>query len=190
MNADTEQLPGVQILGARDKQTDEILTPEALNFIVDLERRFGPRRRELLAARVERQKKFDAGARPDFLPETAEIRKANWTVAPLPADLLDRRVEITGPVDRKMVINALNSGASVYMADFEDANTPTWSNLIEGHLNLRDAVRRTITYSDPTTGKAYKLNPKTAVLLVRPRGWHLPEKHVLVDGKPITALFE
>ncbi len=191
MNADSQQLPGVQILGARDKQTDEILTPEALNFIVDLERRFGPRRRELLAARVERQAKFDAGARPDFLPETAEIRKGDWKVAPLPADLLDRRVEITGPVDRKMVINALNSGASVYMADFEDANTPTWSNLIEGHINLRDAVRRTITYTDPTSGKDYKLNPKTAVLLVRPRGWHLPEKHVLVDGKPMSgSLFD
>src|SRR5882757_6565545 len=191
MNADSQQLPGVQILGARDKQTDEILTPEALNFIVDLERRFGPRRRELLAARVERQAKFDAGARPDFLPETAEIRKDDWKVAPLPADLLDRRVEITGPVDRKMVINALNSGASVYMADFEDANTPTWSNLIEGHINLRDAVRRTITYTDPTSGKDYKLNPKTAVLLVRPRGWHLREKHVLVDGRPMSgSLFD
>src|SRR5579864_4052361 len=118
MNAESQQLPGVEILGARDKQYDEILTPEALSFIVDLERRFGPRRRELLAARVERQKKFDAGERPDFLPQTAEIRKADWTVAPLPVDLLDRRVEITGPVDRKMVINALNSGASVYMADF------------------------------------------------------------------------
>jgi malate synthase len=191
MNAESQPLPGVQILGARDKQSDEILTPEALNFIVDLERRFGPRRRELLAARVERQARFDAGERPDFLPQTAEIRKADWTVAPLPADLLDRRVEITGPVDRKMVINALNSGASVYMADFEDANTPTWSNLIEGHLNLRDAVRRVITYTDPTTSKAYKLNPVIAVMLVRPRGWHLPEKHVLVDGKPMSgSLFD
>src|ERR1700720_4064820 len=191
MNADSQPLPGVQILGARDKQTDEILTPEALNFVVDLERRFGPRRRELLAARVERQAKFDAGDRPDFLPQTAEIRKGDWKVAPLPADLLDRRVEITGPVDRKMVINALNSGASVYMADFEDANTPTWSNLIEGHLNLRDAVRRAITYTDPTTSKAYKLNPVIAVLLVRPRGWHLPEKHVIVDGRPMSgSLFD
>jgi malate synthase len=191
VNTDSQQIPGVQILGARDKQTDEILTPEALNFIVDLERRFGSRRRELLAARVERQAKFNAGERPDFLPQTAEIRKGNWTVAPLPADLLDRRVEITGPVDRKMVINALNSGASVYMGDFEDANTPTWSNLIEGHINLRDAVRRTITYTDPATSKAYKLNPTIAVLLVRPRGWHLPEKHVLVDGQPMSgSLFD
>jgi malate synthase len=183
--------PGVKVLGARDKQTEEILTPEATKFVIDLERRFGPKRRELLAARQERQKKLDAGERPDFLPQTAEIRNSKWTVAPLPSDLLDRRVEITGPVDRKMVINALNCGASVYMADFEDANTPTWSNLIEGHVNLRDAVRRTITYTDPTTSKAYKLNPQLAVLLVRPRGWHLPEKHVIVDGQPMSgSLFD
>src|ERR1700676_5776132 len=148
MNTKIATPTGVESLGTPNAQIDEILTPEAMKFVVDLERRFGPRRRELLAARVARQTKFDAGERPDFLPETAEIRKANWTVDPLPADLLDRRVEITGPVDRKMVINALNSGASVYMADFEDANTPTWSNLIEGHLNLRDAVRRAITYTD------------------------------------------
>jgi malate synthase len=184
---ETNQLPGVEVLGARDRQYDEILTPEALNFVVDLERRFGPRRRELLEARAERQKRLDAGERPDFLPATAEIRNGNWTVAPLPPDLLDRRVEITGPVDRKMIINALNSGASVFMADFEDSNTPTWSNLIEGQLNLRDAVRRAISYTDPTTGKPYKLNPQVAVLLVRPRGWHLPEKHVVVDGKPMSG---
>src|SRR3981081_4272115 len=146
VNSDSQQLPGVQILGARDKQSDEILTPEALKFIVDLERRFGPKRRELLAARVARQAKFDAGERPDFLPETAEVRKANWTVAPLPADLLDRRGEITGPVDRKMVINALNSGASVYMADFEDANTPTWSNMVDGQRNLIAAVERQLSF--------------------------------------------
>src|ERR1700682_3169797 len=158
VNTNSQQLPGVQIVGASDKQSDEILTPEALKFIVDLERRFGPKRQELMAARVERQARLDAGERPDFLPQTAEIRKANWTVAPLPADLLDRRVEITGPVDRKMIINALNSGASVFMADFEDSNTPTWSNLIEGHGNLRDAVRRTISYTDPKTNKPYKLN--------------------------------
>ena len=184
-------MPGVQILGARDKQTDEILTPEALKFVVELERRFGPRRRELLAKRVERQARLDAGERPNFLPETADIRKADWKVAPLPADLLDRRVEITGPVDRKMIINALNSGASVFMADFEDSNTPTWSNLMEGHVNLRDAVRRTITYTDPTSQKSYKLNPTIAVLLVRPRGWHLPEKHVIVDGQIMSgSLFD
>ena len=185
------EIPGVQILGAQDDQTQQILTPEALKFTVELERRFGPRRRELLAARAERQKRLDSGEAPDFLPQTAEIRKSDWIVAPLPADLLDRRVEITGPVDRKMVINALNSGASVFMADFEDANTPTWRNLIEGHINLCDAIRRTITFNDPSTGKAYKLNPQTAVLLVRPRGWHLPEKHVLVDRQPMSgAIFD
>ena len=189
MTSESNPVPGVQILGTRDKQTDQILTPEALQFVVDLERRFGARRRELLAARVERQKRLDAGERPDFLPQTGEIRKANWTVAPLPADLLDRRVEITGPVDRKMIINALNSGANVFMADFEDSNTPTWSNLIEGQSNLCDAVRRTITYTDPTSGKAYQLNPKIAVLLVRPRGWHLPEKHVVIDGQPMSGAF-
>jgi len=191
MTTNTNLLPGVEILGARDEQTDEILTPEALQFIVGLERRFGATRRELLAARADRQARLDAGERPDFLARTADIRKANWTVAPLPADLLDRRVEITGPVDRKMIINALNSGANVFMADFEDSNTPTWSNLIEGQSNLRDAVRRTISYTDPATGKAYQLNPKIAVLLVRPRGWHLPEKHVVVDGKPMSgSLFD
>src|SRR5580704_16148282 len=136
MTSESNPLPGVQIVGARDKQTDKIMTQEAIQFFVDLERHFGPRRRECLAARGERQKKLDAGERPDFLPQTAEIRKDNWTVAPLPADLLDRRVEITGPVDRKMIINALNSGANVFMADFEDSNTPTWSNLIEGQSNL------------------------------------------------------
>src|SRR5258708_40276995 len=160
MHADSQQSPGVQILGARDKQTDEILTAEALNFIVDLERRFGPRRRELLAARVERQAKFDAGARPDFLPETAEIRKGDWKVAPLPVDLLDRRVEITGPVDRKIMINALNSGASVFMADFEDATSPTWHNLVTGQANLRDAYRRTLSMEQ--NGKHYELADETA----------------------------
>jgi malate synthase len=189
--ARSSQLPGVVLLGARNGQTEEILTPEALKFVVDLERRFGPRRRELLVARAERQKRLDAGERPDFLPQTAEIRKSNWRVGPLPADLLDRRVEITGPVDRKMIINALNSGASAFMADFEDSNTPTWSNLIDGHINLRDAVRRSISYTDPATNKAYKLNPQVAVLLVRPRGWHLPEKHVFVDGQPMSgSLFD
>src|SRR4029077_6190142 len=189
-NMNSQPLAGVQILGALDKQSDEILTPETLKFIVDLERRFGPKRRELLAARLERQAKFDAGERPDFLPQTAEIRKANWTVAPLPADLLDRRVEITGPVDRKMVINALNSGASVYMADFEDANTPTWSNLVEGQINLIDAIERTLDFTSPE-GKEYRLNPKVATLVVRPRGWHLEERHLEVGGKPVSgSLFD
>jgi malate synthase len=189
MSPQVSQLPGVEITGAASQFTEQILTPEALKFVVDLERRFGPRRQELLAARVERQKRLDAGERPDFPRETAEIRNSKWTVAPIPADLQDRRVEITGPVDRKMVINALNSGANTYMADFEDANTPTWTNLIEGHVNLKDAIRRTIAFSDLSSGKDYKLNPTTAVLIVRPRGWHLPEKHVLVDGKPMTGAF-
>ena len=156
-------------------------------FIVDLQRTFNARRKALLAARHERQKRLDAGEKPDFLAETKAIREAEWTVAPLPADILDRRVEITGPVDRKMIINALNSGAKVFMADFEDSNTPTWNNLIEGQINLRDAIRRTITYADPATGKQYKLNDKTAVLFVRARGWHLEERHVLVDGEPMSG---
>ncbi len=191
VNTKLEQLPGVEILGTRGGTADEILTPGALQFVVDLERRFGPRRRELLAARLERQARIDAGERPDFLPQTVEIRNSAWTVAPLPADLLDRRVEITGPVDRKMIINALNSGANVFMADFEDSITPSWSNVIEGQHNLRDAVRRTIAYTDSKSGKSYALNSEIAVLLVRPRGWHLPEKHVLVDGSPMSgSLFD
>ena len=191
MASERDQGAGVEIRASRDGLTQEILTADALKFIVELERRFGPRRRELLAARTERQKRLDAGERPDFLPQTADIRKRDWSVAALPTDLLDRRVEITGPVDRKMIINALNSGASCFMADFEDSNTPTWNNQIDGHVNLRDAVRRTISYTDSATGKSYKLNPQTAVLLVRPRGWHLPEKHVLVDGQPMSgSLFD
>ena len=169
----------------------QILTPEAIAFVVELERKFGARRRELLAARAERQKRLDAGEKPDFLPQTRSIREGDWTVAPLPKDILDRRVEITGPVDRKMVINALNSGANVFMADFEDASTPTWNNLIEGHVNLRDANAGTIAFEDPKSGKSYKLNPKHAVLFVRPRGWALPEKHVIVDGHPMSgSLFD
>jgi malate synthase len=182
---------GVEINGAIKPGFETVLTPEAVAFIVDLQRRFNPRREELLAARVERQKKLDAGQKPDFLPRTKEIREKDWTVAPLPKDILDRRVEITGPVDRKMVINALNSGANVFMADFEDASTPTWANMIEGQANLRDAVKRAITFADPASGKSYALNPKTAVLFVRPRGWHLPEMHVMVDGKPMSgSLFD
>ncbi len=168
-----------------------ILTPEALSFLVTLQRDFNLRRKELLAARIIRQQAIDAGARPDFLPETANIRTADWKIAPLPADLQDRRVEITGPVDRKMIINALNSGASVFMGDFEDSTTPTWENLLDGQLNLRDAIRRTITFSDPTTGKDYQLIDKPAVLMVRARGWHLEERHLRVDGEPISgSLFD
>jgi malate synthase len=191
MQFNSEQLRGVDVTTPAEGQAAQILRPDALAFVVDLERTFGGRRRELLQARKERQKKLDAGERPAFREETADIRKDDWTVSPLPRDLQDRRVEITGPVDRKMIINALNSGAKVFMADFEDSSTPTWSNLIDGHVNLRDAVRRTITYEDPKTGKPYKLNEKVAVLIVRPRGWHLPEKHVIVDGEPISgSLFD
>jgi malate synthase len=170
---------------------EQILTPEALSFVVGLQRKFGGTAERLLARRQEVQARLDRGERPDFLADTAKIRAGDWTVAPLPKDILDRRVEITGPVDRKMVINALNSGANVFMADFEDANTPTWDNQIEGQINLRDAVRRAIAFTDPGTGKGYRLNSKTAVLFVRPRGWHLPEKHVLIDGAPMSgALFD
>ncbi|GAA3949377.1 malate synthase A [Hymenobacter algoricola] len=175
----------VKVTGAYSPEFAEILTPSALAFVAELHRRFDPTRRELLLRREARQKELDAGRLPDFLPETRLIREKPWTVAPLPADLLDRRVEITGPVERKMIINALNSGAKVFMADLEDSNSPTWANVIEGQRNLRDAVRRTISLSTPT--KEYTLNAETATLMVRPRGWHLLEKHVLVDGEPISA---
>jgi malate synthase len=159
-------------------------------FLADLHRRFEPRRRELLKARRERQKRVEASELPDFLPETVAIRSNAWTVAPIPPDLEDRRVEITGPAERKMIINALNSGANVFMADLEDSNSPTWENQVEGQRNLADAVDRTISFAGPQ-GKAYKLNEKTAVLFVRPRGWHLEEKHFLVDGERISgSLFD
>jgi len=180
---------GIEIRAKIKPGYEKILTPEAVAFAVSLERRFGAERRRLLNLRAETQARLDAGWRPDFPAETRTIRDADWTVAPLPKDLLDRRVEITGPTDRKMVINALNSGASVFMADFEDANTPSWDNLIDGQINLADAVRRTITFDDPHSKKHYALNAKTAVLLVRPRGWHLPEAHMLVDGNPIAGAF-
>ncbi|MDQ2902387.1 MAG: malate synthase A [Chloroflexota bacterium] len=181
---------GLKITGPITPEYAEILTPEALDFVATLAREFSARREELLGRRAERQVEINAGRLPDFLPETEHIRKGTWTVAPVPQDLQDRRVEITGPAERKMIINALNSGAKVFMADFEDSLTPTWDNLIQGQLNLRDAVRRTISFSSPE-GKQYTLNEKTATLLVRPRGWHLPEKHVLVDGKPISgSLFD
>jgi malate synthase len=180
-------LPGVEILAPITENHADVLSPEAIDFIVDLQRTFNVRRKELLNAREERQRRLDAGERPNFLEETRSIRESEWTVAPMPADIIDRRVEITGPVDRKMIINALNSGAKIFMADFEDSSTPTWNNLLDGHINLRDAVRRTITYADPGTGKQYKLNEKVAVLFVRPRGWHLLERHFEVDGAPISA---
>jgi malate synthase len=186
MNRTALMPEGVDILGAITPVYAEILTPQALAFVAKLARKFEPRRRELMAARAMRQAEFDAGKLPDFLPATRAIREGNWLVAPVPRDLQDRRVEITGPTERKMVINALNCGASVFMADFEDSNTPSWSNMMEGQINLRDAVLRTITFSS-TEGKSYRLNDKTATLLVRPRGWHLVEKHMLVDGEPIAA---
>jgi malate synthase len=185
------ELPqGIEILGRITPQYLEILSPQALLFVAKLARKFESRRRELLALRAKRQTEFDAGKLPDFLAETKHVREANWTVAPIPRDLQDRRVEITGPTDRKMVINALNSGANVFMADFEDSNTPTWENMVEGQINLRDAIARTITFESPD-GKQYRLNDRVATLLVRPRGWHLPEKHVLVDGEPVSgAIFD
>ncbi|HEU5452826.1 MAG TPA: malate synthase A [Terriglobales bacterium] len=171
---------------ALQRAEEEILTRRAVAFLNKLSRRFEDQRQELLARRRLRQQELDGGKSPEFLPETAAIRRQDWKVAPIPADLRDRRVEITGPVDRKMIINGLNSGASVFMADFEDSNSPTWRNNIEGQLNLRDAVRGTISYVSPE-GKRYELGQKLATLLVRPRGWHLDERHFEVDGKPISA---
>jgi len=181
---------GVEIRAAVTPEFSAILTPQALAFVAKLARKFEPRRRELMAARALRQAEFDAGKLPDFLAETKAIRDAGWTVAPAPRDLQDRRVEITGPTDRKMVINALNCGANVFMADFEDSNTPTWNNMIVGQINLRDAVHRTISLVSPE-GKHYELNERTATLLVRPRGWHLLENHVHIDGAPVSgAIFD
>jgi len=178
--------PGIEITGRITSEYAQILTPEAVAFAAKLQRAFGDRRTKLLARRAQRQAEIDAGKLPDFLPETQAIRDGDWVCAPIPADILDRRVEITGPVDRKMIVNALNSGASVFMADFEDANTPRWDNNLQGHINLRDAIQRRIDFTSPE-GKSYRLGTKTAVLFVRPRGWHLPEKHVLVDGQPISG---
>ncbi len=167
-------------------EQDKILTPEALAFVVSLQREFNARRRQLLEERSKVQEKIDGGWMPDFLPETKSIREGGWKVASLPQDLLDRRVEITGPVERKMVINALNSGAKVFMADFEDSHSPTWAATIQGQVNLRDAVEGTIEFQSPE-GKQYRLNPKVATLMVRPRGWHLEEKHLVVDGVGTSA---
>ncbi len=190
MNDDSVATMGVEIKGAHSPGYEAVLTPGALDFVAALARRFGKRRDELLLRRADRQAAIDAGAMPGFLPETEEIRKAEWTVAPAPPRLLDRRVEITGPVDRKMIINGLNSGASVFMADFEDSNSPTWDNCVRGQLNLRDAVRGTIRHVSPE-GKRYALQAKTATLVVRPRGWHLDERHMEVDGRPVpAALFD
>jgi malate synthase len=178
---------GVEFAAPAVPGQDEILTPAAVTFVAELARRFGPRVEELLARREARQAELDAGRRPDFLPETRSVRESDWKIAGIPADLLDRRVEITGPTDRKMVINALNSGARVFMADCEDSLCPNWPNVIGGQLNLRDAVNRSISLE--SGGKQYRLNEKTAVLLVRPRGWHLYEKHWLVDGHQVPGAF-
>jgi len=181
---------GIHVLGKITPAYAEILTPPALAFVALLSRQFEARRRDLMAARAKRQTEFDAGKLPDFLPQTLAIRGSRWKVPSVPADLQNRRVEITGPTDRKMVINALNCGANVFMADFEDSNTPSWENMVEGQINLRDANNRTISFANPD-GRQYKLNDKTATLLVRPRGWHLIEKHVLIDSAPVSgAIFD
>ena len=177
---------GVEVRPPAEGQAVEVLTSAALEFVADLHRRFNPTRVELLRRRTERQARLDRGGTLDFLRETQKVRDDSWKIAPVPPDLLDRRVEITGPTDRKMMINALNSGAKAFMADFEDANTPAWRNVVEGQVNLRDAVRRTIEYTSPE-GKAYRLNREVATLLVRPRGWHLPERHIRVDGEPASG---
>ncbi len=179
--------PRIEVLGPEVPRAGEVLTPLALQLLSSLHRRFNARREELLRARLERQGELDAGALPDFLPATAAVRSAEWRVAPVPADLLDRRVEITGPVDRKMIINALNAPVRAFMADFEDSCSPTWENVIRGQVNLNDAVRRTISYADAATGKVYRLAERTATLIVRPRGWHLPEKHLRMNGEAVSA---
>jgi malate synthase len=176
----------VDVVGRATPQLDSVLTPDAKRFIASLHGRFNPTRESLLSRRAEVQARIDAGGSLDFLSDTAAVRADDWTVAPAPHDLSDRRVEITGPTDRKMLINALNSGASGYMADFEDSNSPTWENMVEGQANLRDAVEGTISFANPD-GRVYSLNDTVATLLARPRGWHLVEKHVLVDGQPVSA---
>jgi malate synthase len=181
----------VEVLGPHVERQEEALTPLALQLLASLHRRFNPRRLELLAGRARRQADFDAGALPEFPASTAAIRAGDWRIAPVPADLADRRVEITGPVDRKMIINALNAPVNAFMADFEDSLAPTWENVIRGQVNLADAARRTISFEDNATGKVYRLAERTATLIVRPRGWHLAEKHVHINGEPVSgALFD
>ncbi|HVT56535.1 MAG TPA: hypothetical protein VHD34_10890, partial [Xanthobacteraceae bacterium] len=182
---------GVVVSGPMRARFNEIVTPAALEFLAGLHRKFDKRRKELMQRRADRQHRFDAGELPDFLPDTKAIREQGWKIGPVPKDLRDRRVEITGPVDRKMVVNALNSGAEVYMADFEDACSPSWENLIEGQMNLKDRWEGRLAFTDPKNKKSYKLNDKVATLIVRPRGWHLTEDHVIVDGEPISgSLFD
>src|SRR5918998_6074372 len=178
---------GVEFTSPIPEEFEEILTAEAVEFVAKLSREFSGRVEEILQRRAERQERIDAGEMPDFLPETREVREGDWKIAQIPPDLQDRRVELTGPPDRKMTINALNSGALTWMADFEDANCPTWHNMLESQLNLHEAIKRTITFDDPNTGKAYELDEDVAVIIARPRGWHLFEKHMLVDGKQVPA---
>ena len=178
---------GMEILDTSVPGIEKVLTEECLEFIYDLEKNFGHKRKELLKIRAEKQKEYDAGKLPDFPSETEEVRNSDWKVAPIPKDLQDRRVEITGPVDRKMVINALNSGAKTFMTDFEDSMSPTWNNVINGQINLYDLWRNQIDFLDPNNGKEYKLNPDPAVLIVRPRGWHLEEAHIEIDGVRISG---
>src|SRR5437660_3623572 len=181
---------GLELLAPVTEHYAQILSPQALEFLAALHREFNPRRLELLAQRKVRQQALDQGEMPRFLDETTSVRESKWRVLPVPEDLQNRRVEITGPVDRKMVINALNSGANCFMADFEDAHSPTWEGTLDGQINLRDAIRGVIQYST-AEGKQYRLKEKTATLLVRPRGWHLSEKHLLVDGESISgSLFD
>lgn len=187
-NPSMEPMLGVQISGAMQPGYEDILSPAALDFIADLTRRFGDQVSALLDVRAARQRELDKGELPDFLPETREIREAQWHVTSVPADLRDRRVEITGPTDRKMIINALNSGAKVFMADCEDSLTPTWDNVVQGQINLRDAVNRSIDFTS-ADGKSYRLNPQIATLIVRPRGWHLYDKHIYVDGRRVPGAF-
>src|SRR3989440_10662143 len=179
--------PKLEVLGPKIERSEEVLTPLALQLLASLHRRFNARRLELLDARARGQVRLGDGAVPQFLADTAAVRAADWRVSPVPADLADRRVEITGPVDRKMVINSLNAPGRAFMADFEDSCSPTWDNVIRGQVNLNDAVRRTISYEDPATGRVYRLAGHTATLIVRPRGWHLPEKHLRINGETVSA---
>lgn len=187
MTVKTFSLPaGVELAAPPTLTERDVLTHEALAFVAKLARLYEPERQRLLTERAQRQARLDAGEKPDFLQETAAIRSEDWVIAPVPKDLQDRRVEITGPVDRKMIINALNCGARVFMADFEDSTSPTWENVVQGQANLRDAVNGTIAFVSPE-GKEYRLNPEPATLMVRPRGWHLDEAHMRVDGQPVSA---
>ena len=178
---------GIEFTAEIPEEFEEILTPEAVAFVAKLSREYRARVVELLGKRAERQERISAGEMPDFLPETRDVREGDWKIAPIPDDLQDRRVELTGPPDRKMTINALNSGASCWMADFEDANCPTWHNMLESQLNMKEAIEGTISFDDPNSGKHYELHEDTAVILARPRGWHLFEKHMLVDGEQVPG---